>query len=133
MLHINIFCWYSNALILFLFCKNYLLGSRNLSWQLFSFNTFIISLYCLLAYIVLRSYCQSNYFYFQGNLPFFCSCFLKNKKFLKYNLDTIKHTHFKCTFWWVLTNLFSWPISTTSKMYSVAMTMKVLPIPCPCS
>lgn len=68
-----------------------------------------------LSLFVLRSHCQSNYFYFQGNLSSFCGCFLKNQKFLRYNLYTIKHTSFKCTLWWILTNLFTWLISTTSR------------------
>lgn len=71
---------------------------------------------------MLRSYCQSNYFYFQGNnLSSFCVCFIKNQKFLRYNVDTIKNTHFKCRFCWVLTNVFTLLISTTSKMHNVAM------------
>lgn len=37
-------------------------------------------------------------------------------------MDTIKHIHLKYRFWWLLTNIFTLLVSTTSKMQTITMT-----------
>lgn len=57
-----------------------------------------------------RSYCQSNLFPPLSLEVIFLLwlLFLEKWKILRYNFDTIRHIHCKCTPWWVLTDSVTW-------------------------
>lgn len=89
-----------------------LLFNRNLSWQLF----FSQLLECIIMLSSgLDCFCRGvtvNPTFSPLSLLrwfFFCDCFfLKKWKILRYNFDTIRHIHCKCTRWWVLTDSVTW-------------------------